>query len=55
MSQRTLEDQAEAMVAGYASSTEWAFHKLLGMVRELTARVDRLEGKPEVVEHDPED
>jgi hypothetical protein len=44
MSQRTLEDQAQAMSEGYASSTEWAFHKLLDMYRDLEKRVEKLEG-----------
>lgn len=40
----SFDDQAQAMAEGYSSTTEWALHKLINMVQELTDRVDRLEG-----------
>lgn len=41
---RTFEDQAAAMGAGYNSVLELAFDEMLQALVELQTRVDRLEG-----------
>lgn len=65
MGQRTLEDQAQAMVQGYNSTVEWALGTLIQEFLQLKKRVDALDGgnpphaggfEPgEVIEGDPED
>lgn len=44
MSQRTLEDQANAMVSGFNSTAEWALHQCIQRLLALEARVAALDG-----------
>ena len=56
MSQRTLQDQADAMVAGFNSTSEWALHQCIQRLLRLEERVAVLDGgSAEIVEADPED
>jgi hypothetical protein len=45
MSQRTLEDQAAAMVSGFNSTAEWALHQCIQRLLRLEARVASLDGQ----------